>query len=179
MLPESFAHEIESLAAELAGAIIDANTATEAVTQAEEHQAKIAGRVAELSAQREAITSRRAAGAKADNDGASLALITSDLDGLHPILAEAAERVAHARQDHNGHSARAETLRGQIVHIEAMAAREALIHHADDLAGKLAQTLTALDAACRQTGHTGRPVWGAPPALYQKLRALAAQRGEL
>jgi hypothetical protein len=176
---EPYVGQIESLSHELAAATLDGSAAIAALTEAEEYQTKIAGRVAELAAQREAITSRRAAGTKEADDGASLALILADLEGLSPLLQEAAQRVAAAQRVHAEHSARAGGLRQQIAQIEGLAARNALVKHADDLSAKLFDTVRALEDACRRTGHSGRPLWGAPQALYQALRGLAAARGEL
>ncbi len=179
MLPEPYAKQIEALAAELADEVMTANTAAEAVAAAEDYQASISGRVSALAVQREAIVSRRGTGTKDANDGAALALIQVDLEGLQPILEEAAQRVADAQRVHAGHSVNAARLRDMIAHEEALAAREALIKYADDLSIRLLQTVTALDAAGRQTQYTGRPIWGAPPVLFTELRRLAAGRGEL
>ena len=179
MLPEPYAKHIEALAAELADEIMNANTAAEAVTAAEDYQAWISGRVSDLTVQREAIVSRRGAGNRESNDGAALALIQADLEGVQPIMEEAAQRVAEAQRVHTGHYIYAARLRDMIAHEEALAAREVLMKHADDLSIRLLQTVTAIDAACRQTQYTGRPLWGAPPVLFTELRKLAAGRGEL
>lgn len=103
MLPEPYAKHIEALAAELADEIMNANTAAEAVTAAEDYQAWISGRVSDLTVQREAIVSRRGAGNRESNDGAALALIQADLEGVQPIMEEAAQRVAEAQRVHTGH----------------------------------------------------------------------------
>ena len=78
------------LAAELADEIMNANTAAEAVTAAEDYQAWISGRVSDLTVQREAIVTCRGTGNKESNDGAALALIQADLEGVQPIMEEAA-----------------------------------------------------------------------------------------
>lgn len=178
-LPEMFGKQIETLATELAEAMVEANAASSSLDEAEAHRAKIAERVAALAAEREAIIHRRGGGTRDEGDGAALALVQADSEGLQPILQEAAARVQEAEAQRAMLSARAAHLRAQIAHVEALAAREVLIRHADDLSDKLMATVTALDDVCRRTGYTGRPIWGAPPALYQVLRSFAAQRGEL
>jgi hypothetical protein len=178
-LPETYANEIENLAAELAEAMTESTAALATVDSAEEHRSAIAGRVAALAAERAAIVGRRRTGRHDQDDGAALALNLADQEGLQPLLQEAAARVQEAEAQRSAAAARAANLRAQITHVEAQAAREALVRHADALSEKMLETLVALEDACRQTGHTGRPVWGPPPALYQRLRGLAAQRGEL
>lgn len=179
MLPEPYATAIKALAAELADEVAEANAAAETLAAAEAHRAQITERVADLSVRREAIVTRRGAGNQQSQDGASLALLQADLEGLQPLMEEAAQRVTAAQRVHAGHSIHAARLREQIGHEEALAAREALIKYANDLSIRLLQTVTALDAACRQTGYQGPPIWGAPPVLYTELRRLAAGRGEL
>ena len=178
-LPESYATQIEALAVQLTETVHDAGAARRVVEAAEEYQSVIAGRIADLSERRANIVARRGAGEKGPEDGASLALIQADLEGLGPILQEAAAKVQEAQRVHGEHAARASSLRVQIAHVEALAARDALIRHADDLSAKLLATVDALASACAETGYQGRPIWGAPPALFTALRKLAAARGEL
>jgi chromosome segregation ATPase len=174
-----FVEQIETLAMELAEAMTESNAASAAVDAAEERRAKIASRVAALAEEREDIIGRRSTGRHDLDDGGALTLIQADSEGLKPILQEAAARVNQAEAERSVLAARAAQLRERIAHVEAEAARAALVRHADELSNKLFDTIRALDEACRRTGHTGRPLWGAPPALYHVLRGLAAQRGEL
>jgi chromosome segregation ATPase len=178
-LPEVFATQLETLAMELAGAMVEANAASAAVDAAEEHRARIASRVAALAEEREAIIGRRSTGRHDLDDGAALALNQADSEGLQPILREAAERVSEAEARRAALAARAAQLRFEIDQVESLAAREALIRHADDLAGKLLETIQALEQKSRQTGHSGRSLWAAPVPLYQALRKFAAERNEL
>jgi uncharacterized protein YukE len=178
-LSETFKSQIEMLALQLAQAMVEANAASAVVTVAEAHRETIATRVAALAGDREAILGRRGCGQRSDEDGAALALIQADTESLQPILQEASERVRAAEARCAGLSASASHIRMQIARIEAQAVREALIEHASILAGKLFETINAITAANHELGHTGRPLWGAPPELYLALRRLASERGEL
>jgi chromosome segregation ATPase len=178
-LPEPFARAIEDLATELAETMTEANVASTALGAAEEQRDKIARRLAALASERDAIVSRRGAGRHDQNDGASLALIQADTEGLHPLLQEAVAHVAAAQAAYSAVAGNASRFRAQIAQVEAEAVRDALVRHAEDVSLKLLDTVNALGEACRRSGYTGRPIWGAPPALYQALRSLAAQRGEL
>jgi len=179
-MSEHYEDSIKSLGGELGLAMADLSTLEREVSAAEEYRGKIAERVSALSNERSEIVSRRAGGKHGAEDGAALALIQADLEGLNPILQEAAGKVTEARAAYSAASARAQGLRLELVRTEALAARDALIAHADSLAEKLLETITALDAASQQAGgRGGRPAWGAPAALFKTLRGIAAARGEL
>jgi hypothetical protein len=178
-LPESFKTQIENLAFDLAEVMSESTAAGAVLDAAEGHRDNVAARVAALAEEREAIIKRRGGGYRDDTDGAALALIQVDSDGLQSILQEASARVEEAEAARAALSNRAAHLRQEIAHVEALAYREALIRHADLLSERLLETLNSIAAVNRQTGHTGRPEWGPPPDLYQVLRKIAAQRGEL
>lgn len=178
-LPEMFKTQIETYALELADVMTESTAASAVLDVAEEHRATVAARVTALVEEREAIIKRRGVGYRDDADGAALSLIQADTEGLQPILQEASARVQEAEAARASLSNRAANLRQEIAHVEALAARQALIRHAEILSEKLLETVHSLAAANRQTGHTGRPDWGPPPALYHVLRGIAAQRGEL
>jgi chromosome segregation ATPase len=178
-LPELYKNQIDTIAMELAEVMTECGVAGAALDHAEGHQSAVSARVSALAGEREAIIARRREGRNDAADGASLALIQADVEGLQPILREASERVQAQDARRAALSARAAQLRAQIANVEAQAAREALVRHAASLDQKLLETINALVSVNRQVGHTGRPVWGPSPALYQALRGLAAQRGEL
>ena len=179
MLPDMFKHQIHALASQLAETMVESNAASTAATEAAEYRSTIAARVAALADEREAIVKRRGGGERDDADGGTLSLIQIDAESLQPILREASERVQAAETRLSTLSAGAAHLRAQIARVEAQAMREALVEHAGILAGKLFETVNAITAVNHELGHTGRPVWGAPPELYQALRRLASERGEL
>ena len=150
--PEMFKAQIESLAAELAETMAESNAAGTVLEAAEGYRATIAGRVAALAEERGAIVQRRAGGRHDDGDGAALALNQADAEGLQPLLQEASARVQAAEAAQASLSSRAAHLRAQIMHVEAEAAREAIIRHANSLDEKLLETISALAAVNRQLG---------------------------
>lgn len=178
-LPEPYSSQLEPLAIQLASAVADASEARAAVEAAEEYQERIAARIAALTDERTALIARRGGGRYEQGDSAALNLIVADLEGLQPLLAEAAARVAAANGVHAEHSIKASNLRAEIAGVEALAARDALVKHADDLAAKLHATINALAEACHHTGDQPFRAWGAPPALFRELRKIAAARGDL
>jgi hypothetical protein len=178
-LPDFFKTQIDSFALELAEVMTESTAAGAVLDAAEGHRDTVAARVAALAEEREAIIKRRGGGYRDDTDGAALALIQVDSDGLQSILHEASARVEAAEAARASLSNRAAQLRQEIARVEALAHRQALIGYADILSEKLLETVNSLAAANLQTGHMGRPEWGPPPALYQVLRGIAAQRGEL
>jgi uncharacterized caspase-like protein len=177
--PEHLAATLEQQVAYLAEALAEASAAQQVVDAAEEHRGKIASRIAELSASREAIIGRRRTGAHDVDDGASLALIQADLEGLHSLLPDAAGRVEEASKAYRAASAACATHRAEIARLEAQAAMEATIKYADELATRLLSAIRTIRQGEIAAGLQGRPQWGAPPELYNELRTIASLRGEL
>ncbi|HUW80506.1 MAG TPA: hypothetical protein VMV54_06370, partial [Acidocella sp.] len=140
---------------------------------------KIAQRIAELSARREVIVTRRGSGAHGPDDGANLALIQADMEGLTGLLPDAVARVAAAEAAYRGDSAACARCREEISRLEAQAHLGALAAHAEALAAKLLETIGGIAVAERQVGKGGPPSWRAPRELYVELRSLAAKNNEL
>lgn len=178
-MPDTYSNQIKSLSGQLSESVHDAGVARRAVEVEEAYQEKIAARVAELAEQRGNIIARRSSGAHEGADAADLALIAADLEGLQPLLTEAAEKVAQAQRAHSAHTARASGLRQQLAELQALAKRDALVGYLATLGEKMQEGLAGLDEAARVTGYTGKPLWSPPPALWQAMRRLAAQSGVL
>lgn len=179
LLPEPYAAQAQHLIAELSEAVHDAGVARRAVEVEEAYQQKIASRVAELAEQRGNIIARRSSGAHEGVDAADLVLIAADLEGLQPLLQEAAGKVAETQRAHSAHTARASGLRQQLAELQALTKRDALVAYLATLGEKMQEGLAGLDEAVQVTGYTGKPLWSPPAPLYAALRKLAAQSGLL
>ena len=178
-MPDTYSIQIKSLSGQLAESVHDAGVARRAVEVEEAYQQKIASRVADLAERRGNIIARRSSGAHEGGDAADLALIAADLEGLQPLLQEAAVKVAETQRAHSAYTARAAALRQQIAELQALARRDALVHYLHALAEKMSAGLAGLEEAAHATGYTGKPLWAPPAPLWASLRKLAAQSGVL
>ena len=178
-MPDAYSNQIKSLSGQLAESVHDAGVARRAVEVEEAYQQKIASRVAELAEQRGHIIARRSSGAHEGADAADLALIAADLEGLQPLLQEAAVKVAETQRAHSAYTARASSLRQQLAELQSLAKRDALVAYLSALGAKMQEGLAGLDEAAQVTGYTGKPLWSPPAPLWTVLRRLAAQSGLL
>ena len=178
-MSDPHATAIDALSFQLAESMADASQHQAVLEAAEKHRDAIAGRISALSAERAAIVARRAGGGQDPEDGARLALIGADLEGLAAMQPDAMARVEVAKRAFDSATGRAAMAREEIAQAEARALHEALVPHANELAVKLTEALKALAEAGKRAGIGGRPPWGASRELRDMLRALAAQRNEL
>jgi hypothetical protein len=151
-----------------------------AVKAAQDQSDRVARRIANLEAERAAIVSRRAGGRVEADDGARLALFAADLEGLGSLLADAERQVAAVQPAHGSAVQAVQTARYGLTHAQDTAVMSGLMAYLGELDAAMLKALGALDAVSGRLGlHARRPAWGATPALYTRLRTLAAQRGEL
>jgi hypothetical protein len=87
---------IAAAARNVAQAQQTSETVANALAIAKTHQAKLSGRINELNEQRASIVARRQAGDMQESDGATLALIEADSEGLAALAVEADRIVAAA-----------------------------------------------------------------------------------
>lgn len=167
---------IEAAAEHLAQARAEEVRAAEAVAAATRACDNIRQRIAALEAERASITARRAAGEHDAEDGARLALIAADIEGLRALLADAENQLAEVRQPAEQAHKAAAAASAMLADTEKAAAIELLIAHANHLDALLLETVQQLGEL---TGNSGRPAWGASQPLFTMLRRLAAGRGEL
>ncbi len=97
-------------------------------------------RILDLEGARNAIIVRRREGDHRDGDGAELALLDADKQGLQEVLAERDAAVAAARVPADAAAAALTTARFTLRRAEALAAEAALGEHANGLVEKLLQT---------------------------------------
>lgn len=178
-LPAQHAAIIEDFAVQLAHAQEEVRAADASLGAAEAHRDKIAGRIAELAAKRNDVIARRRAGQEDPADGASLALIQADTEGLQAMLPDAAGRVTAAQNAHSLAASQVMRFQEEIGRAEALAARDQLALYAAELGDKLFATVRAIETATKRAGVGGRPPWGPTREFQQTLRMLAAARGEL
>ena len=178
-MPDPHANAIDALAHQLAESMAAATQHQAVLDAAEKHRDAIAGRISALSAERAGIVARRAGENPDPEDGARLALIGADLEGLAAMQPDAMARVEHAKRAFDAASNRAAMVRQEIDQTEARALHEALVPYVDELAAKLTAALKALSDVGKRAGIGGRPPWGASRELRDTLRTLALHRGEL
>lgn len=170
---------IEDLALQLAEAQEEVRAAADSLGAAEAHRDNIAGRISELAIKRDDVIARRRSGQQDPADGASLALIQADTEGLQAMLPDATGRVTAAKNAHNFAASQVARFREEIGRAEALAARDELAPYAAELADKLFATMRAIETATKRAGVGGRPPWGPTREFRRALDMLAAARGEL
>jgi len=135
-------------------------------------------RIDALTRGRQRIIVRRQAGDHHPDDGATLALIAADLEGLAPMLVDA-EAIASGANDRCATAQAAVRIAEQTLEgIEAFEAETSLIAHAIRLDQLLLETVRRFNAVRQRIG-SGTPKWGPSPALALELRKLQAARREL
>jgi hypothetical protein len=152
-----------------------ATAAQAALAAAEGDADTIRRRILDLEGARNAIIVRRREGDHRDGDGAELALLDADKQGLQEVLAERDAAVAAARVPADAAAAELATARFQLRRAEALAAEAALGEHATSLVEKLLETLARLGEAGAQIGR-GQATWHPPERLMNELRRLDVQR---
>lgn len=116
-----------------------------------------AGRLADLRAQHAATVARRAAGDCRPGDGAELALIAADQEGLSQIAAAVAARVAEARAPHEAARRQHQEARAGLDRLCAERDRDALLAHAQVLDARRTETVLELDRAAAALGALRSP----------------------
>jgi hypothetical protein len=144
---------------------------------AQAHHARITGQITGLEAERQAIVTRRAAGDQYPTDGAKLAELAADIEGLGFMV-----RAANAGLTAPNHAVReCSAARQQAVANLSRAEKANLSTHRRARLDALAALMLALVEQDRvQRRLLGeQPNWVAPPALLQDLQQRAAQRPDL
>jgi chromosome segregation ATPase len=162
---------ITAAAQHLANAEIQAQTATDSHTAAENEVAAIRARHAEMEAQRRAIVERRAAGDQRSDDGATLALLSADIEGLSEILARREADAAATRAAAQTAVRSLQAARANLDRTESQLAEQQLVAHADALADSLERTVAALRDIRSKLGG-GRLGWMPKRSLADELRIL-------
>lgn len=169
---------IEAAAQSVAHALTAAARAGAAFDEASNQHQKIADRIHALDAERVGIVARRAAGDHRPDDGARLALIEADKQGLAGLEAEALATVHAARGPAEAAKRAVAGARMMLDREEAETTETALINHAVQLDALLLSTVRQIAEVGQRTGRA-MPAWGPSAALAKELRALQARRREL
>jgi hypothetical protein len=167
--------EIEAAARALAEAAATVEEARAPLAAAQAHRDKIAARLDALEAQCVAIVSRRAAGDEQDDDGARLALIAADTEGLKGLLVQAEAALAAPRAIAEQAQRALASVKLASARAEAEAQEVALTAHATMLDQLLVTTLDRLSEASR---GIGRPThqWQPSRQLADAIRRLDLRR---
>lgn len=169
---------IEAAAQAVAHALTAAARAGAAFDEASDQHQKIADRIHALDAERAGIVARRAAGDHRPDDGARLALIEADKQGLAGLQSEAMAAVHAARGPAEAAKRAVAGARMMFDREEAERAETALINHAGRLDELLLATVRQITEVGQRTGRA-MPAWGPSAALAKELRKLQARRGTL
>jgi hypothetical protein len=161
--------QIKAAAHQVAELEAAANAAADELAAAHGRGEEIRGRRAALTAERDAIAAARRAGG--DADGARLALLGVDIEGLDSLLAEAnaAVAVSQAKADHA--RAAAETARQHLDRVTDTELLAQLRPHADKLCDLLGATIAEIDAAAKRL-QKSRPEYCPPAMLAESLYRL-------
>ena len=177
--PPAIPPTITAAAGFVASATARFDTAMAALQAAEKSAAAVRGRVVALDAERATIIQRRAGGQHEDGDGARLALIAADLEGLAPLQAEADAAVSEARRKVEGEEHLVANARQQLDRAEAEAQLTALVQHARALDTMMVSTLAKIAQTSARIGAPGKPPFAPSPALVLEMRRHAAAHGLL
>ena len=160
---------IESTAAALAEATVQAERAAATLTATTAAQAQTRNRIATCEAARQEIVRRRRSVAS-DDDGARLALLSADEATLREILGEHDAAVAAAKGV-------ADQAQQAVARAEQMLAVERdreiirrLVEYCGNLDEAMRSALTELTAATKRVG--GRSPWAPSPVLVNELQRL-------
>jgi hypothetical protein len=146
-----------------------ANTAADQLAAAHHHADGIRGRHNALGAERDAIAAARRAGG--DVDGARLAVIQLDLEGLDSLLADASAAVAARQNEADTARAAVAAARQQLDLVKDTELIAKLKPHADKLGELLLATLTEIEAAGKRLQRS-RPEWYPTGRLADTLHRL-------
>ncbi|MBU8545787.1 MULTISPECIES: hypothetical protein [Roseomonadaceae] len=135
-------------------------------------------RLSALTVERAAIVTRRAGGERLPDDGATLALIEADRDGLRDMLAEAEAASTEAKQRAEAADATASAARDQLALAENEEMLRRLVAHATEMDRVLLETMKQLRDLGAKLGIS-RPMWAPSMDLGVELRRLLAAAGRL
>lgn len=166
------------------------NIAARAVVLADEQVARLAeplaaarvaldrvrSRIESLHAARQQIVQRRAAGVEEADDGARLALIQADSEGLAELLAEADAAVTAAEGPAQEAVSAASTARNQLARQELLETDRAITDHAQKLETLLIEAITKANASAAALGLPYSKYF-ASPALVTALKNRAIRSG--
>jgi chromosome segregation ATPase len=167
---EAAAHELARCDAELAEA-----TAIQATAQA--HDSHIRGQIKTLEAERQAIVTRRAACDQHPTDGAKLAELAADIEGLGFMVPEANAGLTEANRAVSERTSARQQAGANLSRAEKANISSHRNARLDELASIMLALVERDNVQRRLTGE--QPNWVAPPALLQDLRQRAAQRPDL
>jgi hypothetical protein len=142
----------------LAEAEIAAEGAAAAHREADAHDDRIRAKIAGLDDARRAIGTRRAAGDLRSTDGAELALIAADHEGLTAMRAEHEGALAAARAAAEDAARALDAARFALGREEDRAEERALTEHLDRLDALLRETIVRANWVARRLGRS-RPAW--------------------
>ena len=149
----------------------------EPLVAAQAHQAHIQGRIDDLTTARQAITARRAAGHPHQDDGAVLALITADLEGLAVLASEAAAAVAVAAGPAEQAQQGLAQARFYLAQAEIDAEDAAITAHTSKLEQLLIEAAGHADATAKRRGKPFS-TWCPTQLLNQTIKKRGLQSGQ-
>ena len=135
-------------------------------------------RIADLNTRKAEIASRRIGGIHDDADGADLATIALDIDGLGKLRAVFAAGLEAAIKGHADATAAVDRAAWALNRVKDEAAEKALVGHATAVLQTLGLTLSKLDAVSRRLGR-GQIMWVPDEAIVQVVRKADLQRGNV
>jgi chromosome segregation ATPase len=162
---------IAAAAQHLADAELKTQNAIDSHSAAENEVAVVRSRLADLEIQRRAVIQRRAEGDQRSDDGATLALLTADIEGLAGILARREADAAATRAAAQTAVRSLQAARAALERTEHQAVEQQLVAHADGLADSLEKTVAALRDVRSKLGG-GRLGWTPKRSLADELRIL-------
>jgi chromosome segregation ATPase len=162
---------IAAAAQHLADAEIKAQAATESHSAAENEVAAIRARHAEMEAQRRAVIQRRSEGDQRSDDGATLALLSADIEGLGEILSRREADAAATRAAAQTAVRSLQAARVALERTENQVVEQHLAAHAEALGDSLERTVAALRDVRSKLGG-GRLGWRPKRSLADELRIL-------
>jgi chromosome segregation ATPase len=161
-------NEIAAAAQSLAAAETQSADARDALEKAAGLRDQVRKRRSALDAERAAIVDRRKSGKPSDADGAKLAEIGADLEGIAEILAEREAAVASAQSAADAAQHAVAVSREHLDHARDAEMLNRLVKHCGELAGLLEKAMAEIAPLERKLG--GRPRWFPPERLAMEIR---------
>jgi hypothetical protein len=150
-----------------------------AVQEAQAKLNQVAARIVSLEGERAQIIARRTGGDLRDGDGAGLAVLAADLEGLNKLRTDAAAALTLVQAPAQSAQRAVGLARERLARVEDQQALAQLKQQADTLADLLLRTVIRLLAAEQRLGLSGRDGWAPPRQLTDMLRKAAfTNRGD-
>ena len=169
---------INSAAHSLAMAHAKVEQASAQLESALKLETQIEDRISALDSKRDQIIGRRQQGKQEPEDGANLALIAADLEGLAPLLNAAEKVTKDARLSCASARPEVDGAVQALQYAEDQKAESDLAEHARKLDALLLTAVQRFNVVRKRVGG-GIPKWGPSPALALELRKLQAERREI